>query len=98
VSEVPFKSRGIDWIAVFTVDPKLINKRQDGLCNYDDHAISIRRTLKGRQAIGTLIHEFAHAFFPDAREGVIEAFESELTQLLDDCGMIDDEWSVDEIK
>ena len=64
---------------------------------YDSQVIAIRKKLTGVEAIGTTIHEWLHAYFPDAREDVVLQAETELVSLLDSLGMLADEWASDEI-
>lgn len=94
---VPCEIRGQKWMCLFTSDNRLLGPRNVGRCIYADRVIAIRRTLKGNDAVGTVIHEWLHGFFHDAREDVILQAESELVQLLDRLGMLADEWAQDEI-
>lgn len=94
---ITFTARGQKWQAIFTASRKILPKTNDGLSDYDNKIISIRKTQKGAAAMGTLIHEFTHAYFPDVNEDVVALYEIELMALLEACGMVPDEWAIDEI-
>ena len=94
---IPCKIRNKRWTLVFTRNPDLIPKGTWGVTKHWQKLIAIHPDQKGQEAIGTVIHEWLHGFFPDAKEEVILQAESELVGLLDDLGMLADEWATDEI-
>ena len=94
---IPCEIRGSKWTCLFTSDNRTLGPSNVGRCIYDSQVIAIRKKLTGAEAIGTVIHEWLHAYFPDAREDVILQAETELLSLLDSLGMLADEWASDEI-
>ena len=64
------KIRGRIWRIIF--DSKSVPRKCHGLCDYDTNTIYIRPDGEMR---ATLLHEIAHAMFPDLLESVILEFD-----------------------
>lgn len=94
---IPCEIREQPWTCLFTSDNRILGPRNVGRCVYDQRIIAIRKTLTGPDAIGTAIHEWLHAHFPDLAEHAVLQAESELVLLLESLGMLADEWASDEI-
>ena len=94
---IPCEIREQPWTCLFTADNRILGPRNVGRCIYDQRIIAIRKTLTGPDAIGTAIHEWLHAHFPDLAEHAVLQAESELVCLLESLGMLADEWASDEI-
>ena len=94
---IPCKVRNKRWTLVFTRNPAILPKNAWGVTKHWQKLIAIHPDQRGAHAIGTVIHEWLHAYFPDAREDVILQAETELVSLLESLGMLADEWASDEI-
>ncbi len=94
---VNFKCREELWVAVFATKHALLSRGYLGRCYEENKTIAVRKSLKGILACDTAIHEFTHSYFPDLKEDAVDIFASQLAVFLRDTGMLNEDWTIEDI-
>ena len=97
-AKLKIRCRNTTYILLFTNRHPLLSRSVWGLCDPLAKQMLVRKSLRGTKAIDTVIHEFAHGYFPDLGEDAVDEFATQLVETLQACQMIDKEWTVKDLK